>query len=233
MTAALYQTVIDSIVARIAGGELLPGSMLPSETQLAAESGVSQGTARKSLMVLEQLGIVRREQGRGTFVTARTPESALFNFFRLREADGKMVRPELGAENLTRRPATAAETAGLDGEPSEVFEVRRIRTVHAVPSVYETVVVSVLRFPGLDQRSPLPNTLYVLYQQAYGCIILRADESISAVLADDATAAALEVSPGAPVLCIERTAFDILGRAVERRRSLCRTDRLLYQVSLT
>ncbi|MFE3836120.1 GntR family transcriptional regulator [Pseudogemmobacter sonorensis] len=233
MTAPLYQTVIDNIVARIAAGDLLPGSMLPSEFQLAADTGVSQGTARKSLMMLEQLGIVRREQGRGTFVTARTPESALFNFFRLREADGTMVRPELGHELLARRPATSAEAGLLDGAPSEVFEIRRIRTIRDVPTVHETVVVSVLRFPGLDLRSPLPNTLYVLYQQAYGCIVLRADESISAMAADEAVARALRIAPGTPVLCIDRVAYDILGHAIEWRRSLCRTDSLVYKVSLT
>lgn len=233
MAAPLYQVVIDRIVARIAGGELLPGSMLPSETQLAAESGVSQGTARKSLMMLEQLGIVRREQGRGTFVTARTPESALFNFFRLRQRDGQMISPELASESITRRPASEAERQGLDGEPDEVFEINRVRTIQGVRSVVESAVISATRFAGLDQRAPLPNTLYVLYQQAYGCIILRADESISALPADEKTATALDIAPGAPVLCIERIGFDIMGRPVERRRSLCRTDRLVYQVSLT
>lgn len=48
MELPLYQTVIDTIVTRIASGELLPGGMLPSETQLAAETGVSQGTAAVS-----------------------------------------------------------------------------------------------------------------------------------------------------------------------------------------
>ncbi|MBT0782869.1 MULTISPECIES: GntR family transcriptional regulator [Paracoccus] len=233
MAAPLYQKVIDRIVAQISSGELLPGSMLPSEMQIAAETGVSQGTARKSLMMLEQHGIVRREQGRGTFVTARTPDSSLFNFFRLRQPDGQMIRPELVSEVVTNRRALAAERKGLDGEPKNVYEIRRVRSLKGVPSVLETAVVSASRFVGLDQRAPLPNTLYVLYQQNYGCIILRADESISAVLADGESAAALNVGTGTPLLCVDRVAFDIMGRPVERRRSLCRTDSLAYQVSLT
>ena len=233
MAAPLYQIVIDRIVAQISTGELLPGSMLPSETQLAAEVGVSQGTARKSLMVLEQLGIVRREQGRGTFVTARTPESALFNFFRLRQPDGTMIRPELVSEAITRRPATEAERQALDGAPAEVFEIRRIRSLQGVESVLERVAVSATRFAGLDQREPLPNTLYVLYQQSYGCIILRADESITAIPADTETADALNLPLATPVLCIDRTAFDIMGKPVEVRKSICRTDKNVYKVSLT
>lgn len=233
MADPLYQKVIDRIVAQISSGELLPGSMLPSEMQIAAEAGVSQGTARKSLMMLEQHGIVRREQGRGTFVTARTPESSLFNFFRLRQPDGQMIRPELVSEVVLNRRASALERKGLDGEPKSVYEIRRIRSLKGVPSVLETTVVSASRFAGLDHRAPLPNTLYVLYQQSYGCIILRADESISAVLANDEASSALNVGTGTPLLCVDRIAFDIMGRPVERRRSLCRTDTLVYKVSLT
>ncbi|SMO97444.1 GntR family transcriptional regulator [Paracoccus laeviglucosivorans] len=233
MNEPLYRKVIDKIVAQISTGELLPGSMLPSEMQIAAETGVSQGTARKSLMMLEQLGIVRREQGRGTFVTARTPESSLFNFFRLRQPDGQMIRPELVSQEVTERPALPLERETLDGAPMRVFEIRRVRSLRGTPSIFETTVVSTIRFSGLDQRAPLPNTLYVLYQQSYGCIILRADESISSVLANDDTSQALGVPPGMPLLCVDRVAFDIMGRQVERRRSLCRTDTMVYQVSLT
>ncbi len=233
MAAPLYQTVIDRIVAQISSGELLPGSMLPSEMQIAADTGVSQGTARKSLMVLEQLGIVKREQGRGTFVTARTPDNALFNFFRLREPDGTMIRPELMSEVVTSRPSTEEERKVLDDAPAQVYEIRRLRSLKGAPSMLENAVVSANRFAGLDLRAPLPNTLYVLYQQNYGCIILRADESIAAVAASDEDAKALNLAPGAPILCIDRIAYDIMGRAVERRRSLCRTDGLVYKVSLT
>lgn len=233
MAEPLYQKVIDRIIAQISSGELLPGSMLPSEMQIAAEIGVSQGTARKSLMILEQHGIVRREQGRGTFVTARTPESSLFNFFRLRQPDGQMIRPELVSEKVTSRRALTPERKGLDGEPKDVYEIRRVRSLQGIPSVLESTVVSASRFAGLDRRAPLPNTLYVLYQQIYGCIILRADESISAVVADEEAAASLNVGAGTPLLCVDRVAFDIMGLPVERRRSLCRTDSLTYQVSLT
>ncbi|WP_231098362.1 GntR family transcriptional regulator [Rhodovulum sulfidophilum] len=64
MATPLYQTVIDTIVARIASGELPSGALLPSETQLGAELGVSQGTARKALSELEKRGLVQRAQPR-------------------------------------------------------------------------------------------------------------------------------------------------------------------------
>lgn len=232
MGLPLYQTVIHTIVARIAAGELLPGGMLPSETQLAAEVGVSQGTARKALMMLEQHGIVRREQGRGTFVTARTPESSLFNFFRLREHDGTIINPELISERIEKRPATKVERETLHESPRSVIEISRVRSIHSVPSTIESAVVSADLFAGIERRAPLPSALYVLYQQAYGCIVLRADEVIVAISASSDEARILNVEEGTPLLRVDRLAHDILGRLVERRRSTYRTDRLGYLVTL-
>jgi len=76
----LYKVVYDRIINRVVSGELGPGAMLPSEKDLGAEFGVSQGTARKALSQLETKGIVQRRQGLGTFVTTTTPETALFHF---------------------------------------------------------------------------------------------------------------------------------------------------------
>lgn len=232
MAASLYQTVIDSIVARIAAGDLLPGGMLPSETQLAQDSGVSQGTARKALMMLEQHGIVRREQGRGTFVTARTPESSLFNFFRLRPPDGHVVQPEVLDERIRQRPATPEEQRTLHGAPTTVIEIRRLRSLLGRPRVIETAVLPADLFAGIERRSPLPSALYVLYQQAYGLIVLHADEAITACAARGRDAADLQVAEGTPILQVERRAQDILGRLIERRLSLYLTTDMGYMVRL-
>lgn len=232
MAASLYQIVIDSIVARIAAGDLLPGGMLPSETQLARDSGVSQGTARKALMMLEQHGIVRREQGRGTFVTARTPESSLFNFFRLRPEDGHVVQPEVMEERITQRKATSVEQKTLHDAPKTVIEIRRLRSLLGQPTVIETSVISADLFAGIERRSPLPSALYVVYQQAYGVIILHADEAIKACAAKPEEAASLNIPTGTPVLRVERGAQDVLGRLIERRLSTYLTTDLSYMVRL-
>lgn len=53
---------------RILSGDLMPGTKLPSHTELATEFGVAPLTVRQVLAHLEQEGLVSREQGRGTFV---------------------------------------------------------------------------------------------------------------------------------------------------------------------
>lgn len=233
MSPPLYQVVINTIIERIASGALPSGSMLPSETQLGAELGVSQGTARKALMELEARGLLQRAQGRGTFVTVRTPESSLFNFFRLRRPDGSIETPKLEAENVRTRAATKAEEQKLFGAPKRVIEIERVRSLGGRKVTHEISVVSTTIFPGLDDRAPLPNTLYVFYQQAYSTIIIRADEQIRTGLCSSKTAEALGILPQTPMLEVRRQTIDMLDRVVELRTSYNITDKHEYFVSLS
>ena len=229
----LYRRVYDTIIARIVGGELRAGAMLPSEVDLGAELGVSQGTARRALAELERNGVVERRQGRGTFVAVTTPERALFHFFRLRRSDGTRVVPDLLSESVRRRRASAGERAALCNNAADsVFEVSRVRGIDGRPRARETMILPTRLFPNLAQRAPLPNTLYAFYQQDFGVAVVRAEEALSAVAAQAADAEALGIAEGTPLLQVERRATDISGRVVELRRSRYLTDTLTYNVHL-
>ena len=230
MSVPLYQHVYDTIIARIVSGELGAGAMLPSEFDLGRELGVSQGTARKALSALEQRGILERRQGRGTFVATTTPESDHFHFFRLRRADGSEAVPALETETVIRRKATAFEEKSF--AETDVFEIARGRSIDGQTIVREISAVPTGLFPGLPERSPLPNALYALYQQAYGVVIAEADEQLHAVLADNNDAGIMNIPVGAPLIEVRRKATDISGRTVELRLSRYRTGDLHYAVTL-
>ena len=66
----LYLLVRDALLDRIKKGALKPGGTLPSEIDLYRELGVSLGTLRKALGVLEAEKLIIREPGRGTFVNS-------------------------------------------------------------------------------------------------------------------------------------------------------------------
>lgn len=232
MDKPLYQTVIDALLARIASGEWGPGAPLPSEMQLANEMQVSQGTARKAVAELERRRIVERAQGRGSFVAVNTPEKALFSFFRLRRADGSQVQPVLEEETVTKRAATAAEAVQLEGRPSHVFVIERLRSLDGCLAAFETCVVPATQFPGLLERAPLPNTLYVLYQQAYNCVIIQADEKLRACPASKREADRLGVPVGTALMQVCREARDLLGHCVELRTSFYLTTNFDYAVAL-
>ncbi|MBI4025717.1 MAG: GntR family transcriptional regulator [Verrucomicrobia bacterium] len=67
----LYLRLENSIKEQIARGDLRAGDLAPSENELIAEFKVSSITARRCLNDLAQEGVLRRVQGKGTFVRQR------------------------------------------------------------------------------------------------------------------------------------------------------------------
>jgi len=57
------------LTARIISGELAPGTRLPTEAQLQTQWSVSRSVVREAMKILASQGLVRIEQGRGTFVS--------------------------------------------------------------------------------------------------------------------------------------------------------------------
>src|SRR3954469_22463285 len=64
----LYHQLKASLMRDIDGGRWRPGEQLPTEDALMTRFQVSKITVRQALRDLQQLGYIRREQGRGTFV---------------------------------------------------------------------------------------------------------------------------------------------------------------------
>src|SRR6185503_14917161 len=64
----LYHQLKTALLRELEGGRWRPGDKLPTEDELIARFHVSRITVRQALRDLAQMGHIRREQGRGTFV---------------------------------------------------------------------------------------------------------------------------------------------------------------------
>jgi GntR family transcriptional regulator len=229
----LYQQVRELLLARIVSGVWRPAEALPSEQTLASELGVSHGTVRKALDSLAADNLVERRQGKGTYVVEHTQESAHFRFFKIAYPSGERAMPALRKASISERVAKPAERVRLNlAEGARVFQIRRERTIDGAVAVRELIVVSAELFAGLDKRQPLPNTLYTLYQSDFGVSIVSASEQIEAVAASREDAETLGLEAGAPIIEVNRTAYDIAGRAIELRQSRFATGKLVYSVEL-
>ena len=66
---SLAEEVADRIGKQIADGKFADGEKLPTEPELMKFFGVGRSTIRESIRILENMGMVNVQQGRGTFVT--------------------------------------------------------------------------------------------------------------------------------------------------------------------
>ena len=93
---------------RISKGTLKPGDKLPSVRELAAEAGVNVNTARAVYARLEREGLIRSEQGRGTFVTSKEEPDGAADAAVRRDLRRRIAMLEA---ELVRRPQLPAEAA--------------------------------------------------------------------------------------------------------------------------
>ncbi len=67
----LVSAVVRSLIDRVDVGEFRPGDVLPKESQLGNEFGVSRPVVREALRALAEKGLITIRQGRGTVVNER------------------------------------------------------------------------------------------------------------------------------------------------------------------
>lgn len=149
---ALWRQIQQVLEREINEGAVKPGDRLPTEFELAERFQVNRHTVRRALAEMEEKGLLRVEQGRGTFVHEHVIDYAV----------GKRTR---FATNLMRagREATheflRAEAAEADGSVAEGLSLRRGAPVILLETVgmadgrrisVSTQYVPADRFPGFD-----------------------------------------------------------------------------------
>jgi GntR family transcriptional regulator len=228
----LYRQVKDAFVKRMADGIWPAGVLLPSETMLAAELGVSQGTVRKALDELEAENLVVRQQGRGTFVAQHDEKRILFQFFKLVPDDGIPRFPDSVVLEAGVHAANRDERDGLGlAVGARVARVKRVRSIEGVPMILETLSLPDELFAGITDE-PVPNSLYSHYSERFGVTIAHAREQLKAVTLTAEEGAILGRPEGHPALRVQRVAQALDARAVEWRISLCLTDAAHYLASM-
>jgi GntR family transcriptional regulator len=224
----LYRQARDVLVGRINDGTWQAGQAIPSELEIAADLGISPGTARKALDEMESENLVIRHQGRGTFVARHDDARIIFQFFKLTPDSGEREFPSSKILSTGVKPADAASAKVLKVRAgSKILHLERIRSLTGKVAIVETIILPHALFPVAEKLN-LPNNLYELYRAKFGVTIARSTEKLKAVAAKRREAKHFGVAIGTPLLSIDRTAYSPDGRPTEWRVSVCRTDTLHY-----
>lgn len=227
----LYMQVREFLLERITSSVWKPGSLLPSELDLAQELGVSPGTVRKALATLEADLIVSRRQGKGTFVNDSTSSEVAWRYDNIRTGSNEGVTGDVGETDLSVAPASELERERLGlAEGQQVIRLRRVRrNDKGRPYIYEEACLPEQRFRGLTSGADAAGKIVDLAQQ-FGVVLGRGVEDVAATVASDEIAAKLAVAPGTPLLRLDRQLFSIEGWIVEWRVASCHLETERYLV---
>ena len=228
----LYKEVKRRLTDSLRSGEWKPEEAIPPEPRLARHFGVSIGTLRKAIDELVAENVLLRQQGRGTFVASHRGEGMRFLFFSIIGHDGSRQYPEVRLEDFRRSRASEEAAQRLSVKPaSAVIQFRNSLWLGGDCVGIDDITVPAALFPALTETRlrGRDNTIYHLYERAFGVSVTRIFESLRAVAAPADVAAHLGVRPGAPLLLVRRVAFTLDDRPAEFRLSWVNTTRHEYQ----
>jgi GntR family transcriptional regulator len=180
----LYHQLKTLILQEIEAGRWQPDQQLPTEEQLSARFRVSKITVRQALRELANLGWVRREQGRGTFVQKPALEEGprkLTGFTAEMRDHGLNATSQVLDKGVIPAPADVA--AKLRIAPNDhVFCLRRLRLADGMPLGVQTAYLPFEMLPGIDEVPFTNVSLYGLLESRYDLHPVSAKETLIAVV---------------------------------------------------
>jgi GntR family transcriptional regulator len=212
----LYQQLHVILRERVRSGRLVPGDLIPPESALMRDFGVSRITVRAALEQLVREGLIERQRGRGSFVRAAAPDddprACLVSFTAQVLAAGRVP----GTRDVSVERGDAARVglppATFDAQ-EPIVRIERLRTVDGVPAALLRSFLPERLVPGVEAghfpaNGPRQSLLFVL-ERAFGLRLDHGEETTFAAPIDPATAAALAVAAGSAVVvktCLMREA---------------------------
>ena len=225
---ALWRQIDRSLSREIAAGSWPPGEQLPTEQALAARFQVNRHTIRRAIQAMVQRGLLRVEQGRGTFVQEGVIDYVV----------GKRTRFTENILRNRRYPSTVQLHCGEVMPPPPVARqlrlaanarailLERVSSAGGRPVTISTVYFPAARFPGFDriyaETQSITKTLRHFGVDDY----VRATTRVTARLPTAEEARHLKQPVTRPVLQSEALDVDAAGRPVSVAISRFASDRV-------
>ncbi len=229
-----YHQLYEILRQTITRGEWQPDDILPSELELMERYQVSRITVRQALDQLVNEGLIYRQRGRGTFVAHPPVEQALTRIISFTEdmrqrgfIPGTQV---LSAELIPASPEIAGQ---LQVEPGEMLaRLERLRLADNEPMSLEESLLVHRYCPGILNHNYAATPLREALEQHYNLQLVRARQSIRAIVAPRKLAEQLAIPPNSALLYIERISYSQHGVPVEFLRLYHRGDRYVLHNEL-
>lgn len=214
---ARWRQIGDALRADIAAGAFAADGRLPTEAALAERFGVNRHTVRQAMAALERDGLVRIEQGRGSFVAESAidyPVGRRTRFTEILERQQRVAGGRvLQAIELPAGDAVAAALRMRRGQP--VIQVTRLTEADGRPLGLSVHHFQKSRVPGLIEAFRRGASVTRALRACGIADYVRATTRLSARLPTAEEARHLRQRAIDPVLVSEAVNLDPQGRPIE------------------
>ena len=226
---ALWRQIADRMRQGIAAGTLGEDGRLPPELALSERFGVNRHTLRSAIAALVQEGVLRAEQGRGTFIVDRKrlsyPISSRTRFSAGLEGQARERRSLLIAHAVEPASAAVADALDIDIE-TPVLRLETVSEADGRPISRATAWLDATRFAGFADVYAESRSITAAFARFGVADYLRKSTLVTARHADPADLADLRLSPGAIVLVTVAVNVDIEGRPIQFSETRFAADRV-------
>jgi GntR family transcriptional regulator, histidine utilization repressor len=203
-SATLHQRIRADIENRILTGAWRPGYRIPFEHELLAQYGCARMTVNKAIASLVAAGLIVRRRRVGSFVAAPRAQSAVLEIPDIRAditARGQVYSLRL-LSRRRRKPAGRHAGEQKLAAKGDLLALRCLHLANGRPFALEERLISLVTVPeaGDVDFSKEPPGSWLLGHVPW----TEAEHRISAINADEGTAAALDVEPHSACLALER-----------------------------
>lgn len=196
-----YHQLSDILRQKIVSGTLIAGSRLPTEFSLCDEYQVSRGTVRKAYDILEQEGLVRREQGSGIFVAEPPLTPNQFNLIENRNFKTITLTLELIKSNdvLSEKLAVPIDTS--------LIHLVQLQSDNGQASIYEERYLAEHFCPDLINSDLEKESIHRLLIEKYALSLVKLTHTIDIREIPTEIAHYLDVKKGEKGFFVDRLSY--------------------------
>ena len=228
-----YAQLVNILKEQIAKGTYLPGSKLPSESELCKRYQVSPMTVRRSINALLDQGVVSTIQGSGTYVKAPDLGKVTFsleefhNIFKDRERTKVKILEVL----IIKADESTAERLAISPGKRTIL-IRRVLIRDGDPILYhrEQLIYDPLR-PTVEAELEV-TSLHGLFVGKGETNLKRGELAIEAAVLTKEEADVLNTMEMLPAFRLEHIFYDFEDKPVSWGRFICRGDRLRFTTTV-
>lgn len=223
----IWRQIAGAMEKDIDNGVYEPGDRLPTESSLATRFAVNRHTVRRAMSFLQEMGKVRIEQGRGTYVQSDLIEYSISERTRYTQNIG-------GANRMPSKTLLRAESIRSDAGIARNLNIRKGAPVVVIEAISEAdgrpVAVGTHYFPAKRFEAMIPTFIETLSitQALESCGVKdykRFSTRITATMPTRQLATHLRQPPTRPVIHTESINVDMDGRTIEYGSTYFASDR--------
>jgi DNA-binding GntR family transcriptional regulator len=214
----LYVQMYSIVKEKIESREWPAGSQIPTEDDLCRSYDVSKAPVRMAIAELVRNGYLRKQQGKGTFVSHSLPDLGITMKTKLTEdmfGEGVTARKEVLMKGFTSPPEDVRNFLKPEGE---VFYILCKRVVQGEPAYLEETFIPIDVVPDIAEFDVCQTPFYEMMQQGSAAKIQKVVQMIEISEMTGDAASILKAGPGASMLMLHRLLVGTDGKPLAYTR---------------